>query len=55
MPMQSDIRLDAAKFAPSSVNEKTTKFNDHLIQILENGPRWYEVHEFSCDSRNTIR
>ncbi len=54
MPMQSDIRLDAAKFAPSSVSEKTTKVNDHLIKILENGPRWYEVHEHFFDSPNTI-
>ena len=43
MPLKSDLQLDAAKFAPSAISQKTSDFNDKLIKIMEGGPRWYEV------------
>jgi len=43
MPLTSDLTLDASKFNPSAITEKTHKFNDQLIKIMEGGPRWWEV------------
>lgn len=43
MPLTSDLKLDASKFNPASISEKTQKFNDGLIKIMQGGPLWYEV------------
>ncbi|KAK5125548.1 hypothetical protein LTR85_000659 [Meristemomyces frigidus] len=43
MPLTSDLTLDASKFKPEAISEKTNKFNDQLIKIMEGGPRWWEV------------
>ncbi|WPH00902.1 Hypothetical protein R9X50_00373600 [Acrodontium crateriforme] len=43
MPLTSDLKLDASKFQPEAISEQTKQFNDKLIKIMENGPKWYEV------------
>lgn len=43
MPMKSDITVDPSKFDPLNVSEKTKKFNEDLIEIGKQNPRWYEV------------
>jgi hypothetical protein len=43
MPLKSDIYVDASKFDESLQSEKTKLFNEKLIQIWKDGPRWYEV------------
>jgi len=43
MPLKSDLTLDVNKFDPKRITEKTHKFNDQLIKIMEGGPRWWEV------------
>jgi acetyl esterase/lipase len=43
MPLTSDLTLNTAKFAPSSVTVETDKFNDQLMAIMAKGPFWYEV------------
>lgn len=43
MPLQSDINVSAAKFDRKTVDPKTKEFNDKLIKIWKDGPRWYEV------------
>lgn len=43
MPLTSDLTLDASKFHPSAITEKTHAFNSNLIKIMQGGPRWWEV------------
>lgn len=43
MPLKSDLTLDASKFKPSAITQNTHDFNDKLIKIMENGPKWWEV------------
>ncbi|KAL2350329.1 Alpha/Beta hydrolase protein [Cryomyces antarcticus] len=43
MPLKSDLTISKEKFQPSAVSEKTEKYNEKLISIMEGGPRWYEV------------
>lgn len=42
-PLESDLTLNTAKFAPSAVTPETDKFNDQLMAIMAKGPVWYEV------------
>lgn len=46
MPLTSDLKLDASKFQPEAISEQTKQFNDKLIKIMQNGPKWYEVRLF---------
>ncbi|KAK5146523.1 hypothetical protein LTR04_001029 [Oleoguttula sp. CCFEE 6159] len=43
MPLKSDLTISKEKFQPSALSEKTEKYNEKLISIMEGGPRWYEV------------
>jgi hypothetical protein len=43
MPLKSDVRVDASKFAPEAIPEDIPRFNEHLINISGNGPQWFEV------------
>lgn len=43
MPLTSDLKIDAGKFDAKSISKETHAFNDQLIQIMEGGPKWYEV------------
>ena len=43
MPLSSDLNLSASKFDPSAIPEATAQLNAQLIEIMENGPRWWEV------------
>jgi hypothetical protein len=40
MPLTSDLKLDVSKFDPKIVTEKTHKFNEGLIKIMQGAPRW---------------
>ncbi|KAF2773518.1 hypothetical protein EJ03DRAFT_100813 [Teratosphaeria nubilosa] len=41
--LKSDLALDAAKFDPNAVTEETQKFNQKLVEIMDGGPKWWEV------------
>jgi len=43
MSLKSDITVDATKFDRKLTDQKTKEFNEKLIQIWKDGPRWYEV------------
>lgn len=43
MPLTSDITLDASKFRREDIDPKTKAFNERLIKIWEDGPRWTDV------------
>lgn len=43
MPLTSDVTVNAAKFDRSTIDEETKAFNDKLIKIWADGPRWYQV------------
>lgn len=43
MPLTSDVIVNAAKFNRDTVDKETWEFNQKLIQIWKDGPRWYEV------------
>ncbi|KAF2112002.1 Alpha/Beta hydrolase protein [Lophiotrema nucula] len=43
MSLKSDLNLDPAKFDRSKADKKTQEFNQKLIQLWKDGPRWYEV------------
>lgn len=43
MPLHSDITISASKFASEEVDAETKAFNEKLIAIWAQGPRWYEV------------
>lgn len=42
-PLKSDIKIDASKFEPSAISKQTEKLNQHIIDIFEPVPKWYEV------------
>jgi hypothetical protein len=46
MSLKSDVTVDAAKFDRSTIDKQTLEFNDKLIKIWADGPRWYEVCNF---------
>ncbi|KAF1947129.1 alpha/beta-hydrolase [Clathrospora elynae] len=43
MALTSDLTIDAAKFDRSTIDKQTLEFNDKLIKIWADGPRWHEV------------
>lgn len=43
MSLKSDLTVNASKFTRSTIDPKTKAFNQKLIQIWADGPRWYEV------------
>jgi hypothetical protein len=43
MALQSDITIDVAKFEPGAISEQTAKLNQHIINIFEPVPKWYDV------------
>lgn len=44
MALKSDISIDTSKFEPAAVSEQTLKLNQHIIDIFEPVPRWFEVN-----------
>jgi len=46
MSLQSDLTIDASKFDRKLADKQTEEFNEKLIKIWADGPRWYEVREF---------
>ena len=47
MSLTSDVTVDASKFDRSTIDKETLDFNDKLIKIWADGPRWYEVRVYS--------
>jgi hypothetical protein len=43
MSLESDVKIPAAKFDRSTIDKQTLEFNEKLIKIWADGPRWYEV------------
>jgi hypothetical protein len=43
MPLKSDLTVDPSKFDRKLADEQTKQFNQKLINIWKEGPRWYEV------------
>ncbi|KAH5165014.1 hypothetical protein HBI38_072460 [Parastagonospora nodorum] len=43
MSLKSDLSIDAAKFDRGNIDQETREFNEKLIKIWADGPRWYEV------------
>ena len=43
MPLTSDLKIDVAKLDPKAVSEGTKKFNDGLIEVMKDIPKWWEV------------
>jgi hypothetical protein len=43
MSLKSDVTVDASKFDRSGIDTQTLEFNQKLIKIWADGPRWYEV------------
>ena len=43
MSLQSDVTVAASKFDRSTIDKQTLEFNEKLIKIWADGPRWYEV------------
>lgn len=43
MSLKSDLTIDASKFTRDNIDKETLAFNEKLIKIWADGPRWYEV------------
>jgi hypothetical protein len=43
MSLKSDLSIDASKFDRKLADKQTQEFNEKLIKIWADGPRWYEV------------
>jgi hypothetical protein len=43
MALKSDLNIEAAKFDRATIDQQTLEFNQKLIDIWAQGPRWYEV------------
>jgi len=43
MSLESDLTIDASKFDRKIADKQTEEFNEKLIKIWADGPRWYEV------------
>jgi acetyl esterase/lipase len=43
MPLKSDLTVDASKFDRTTIDKRTTEFNEKLIKIWADGPRWYDI------------
>jgi hypothetical protein len=44
MSLKSDLAIDAEKFDRKNIDKETLDFNEKLIKIWADGPRWYEVN-----------
>jgi hypothetical protein len=44
MSLKSDVNVNATKFDRKNIDKETLEFNEKLIKIWADGPRWYEVH-----------
>jgi acetyl esterase/lipase len=42
-PLTSDLTISAANFSRANIDPETASFNEKLIKIWADGPRWYEV------------
>jgi hypothetical protein len=51
MSLKSDLNIDAAKFDRKNIDKETLEFNEKLIKIWADGPRWYEVHTIPSFTR----
>ena len=51
MSLQSDVSIDASKFDRRLADKQTEEFNEKLIKIWADGPRWYEVWHVRVESR----
>lgn len=49
MPLKSDLTVDSSKFDRGLADEQTKQFNQKLIDIWKEGPRWYEVKTFPLE------
>jgi hypothetical protein len=47
MSLKSDVNVDPAKFDRRNIDQETLDFNEKLIKIWADGPRWYEVGTLS--------
>ncbi|KAF2452298.1 alpha/beta hydrolase fold-domain-containing protein [Lineolata rhizophorae] len=43
MSLQSDINVDASRFAPSSITQKTKALNENILKALDGAPKWWEI------------
>jgi len=43
MSLHSDINIDASLFHSSAISDSAHALNNHLMEIMANGPKWYEV------------
>lgn len=48
MPLQSDLTLDAAKFASSAISKQTAAYNDKLIKVQQGIAKWWEASCKRC-------
>lgn len=47
MPLESDIKINATKFAPEAILEDTKAFNANALEIQKHNPKWEEVGRMS--------
>lgn len=43
MPLQSDVMINAFKFDPRAVSEKSARLNEDLLKIDRSDPYWWDV------------
>jgi hypothetical protein len=53
--LQSDLALPPAKFDRANIDPETRAFNEKLIKIWADGPRWYEVRPSSHRYQRPLR
>jgi len=46
MPLKSDFWINAAKFHPDAISDQTHQVNEKLMDVFDQGPKWYEVSYF---------
>lgn len=51
MSLKSDLTIDATKFDRKLADKETEEFNEKLIKIWADGPRWYEVWQLTIQTR----
>jgi hypothetical protein len=52
MSLKSDLTIDATKFDRKLADKETEEFNEKLIKIWADGPRWYEVWQLAIHVRS---
>ena len=43
MPLESDLKINADKFRPNAISDKTQQVNEGLMSLFDKGPQWYRV------------